>query len=212
MYFSAMTKFITFFTIVTLMALSLIYNSERAISFESLESKTINNKAVFNSIAWFDMGQTDVWLMNQSHHGANTEAKNLDRLAIVIDKTKTPKVASFYQLDPGPLEWSDKIKVKPYKVSCFVCHTNGLRAMRPNNHSTGKPLNLVDQLKIKMWNTKIKSYGVVVASQKDQESYKTYYPPFKWKQKSLNKKLNIKTCNYCHKKNGFLARIIICLP
>jgi|GEM_PF-3470106 len=190
-------------------SLSVIYNNGEAISFESLESKTNDSSKIYNSIKWFNNGDKDIWMMNQSHFGPNIKGKKLDRLAIVIDKTKSPKVASFYQLEPGPLEWSNGIKVKPYKVSCFVCHANGLRVIRANINSKDKPLSLEQQLKLKMWNMKIKSYGVVVPSKKDLNSYRTHFPPFKWQQPKLNKKLNVKTCNYCHKENGLFARGVL---
>lgn len=204
-----MIKLVIFLTLILSTSLSIIYSNGEAISFESQESKISDNGNVYNSIKWFDLGRKDIWMMNQSHSGPNAKGEKLDRLAIVIDKTKSPKVASFFQLEPGPLKWSNDIKVKPFKVSCFVCHSNGLRAIRPNMNSKDKPIGLAQSLKLKMWNIKIKSYGVVVASEKDLNSYRTQFPPFKWQQPQLNKKLNIKTCNYCHKNNGILARGVL---
>ncbi len=207
LHLSAMIIRIIFFSIaLTIFSLFVVNNNKEAIFFESLESKTIDGNLVYNKIKLFEKKDHDIWMMNQSHIGPKPKTHQMDRLAIVIDKTKKPMVASYYQLNPGPLKWTEDIKVKPYKVSCFVCHANGLRVIRANSQSNEKPLNLFLQAKLKMWNFKIKSYGRVIASKQDLNSYKTHFPPFRWPQRHLNKKLNIKTCNYCHKNNGLFAR------
>jgi hypothetical protein len=172
---------------------------------ESEESKTIDDKPVFNKINWQSSDTQDVWMMNQSHGGAMLPAHEWERLAIVIDKTKTPHTARYYQLEPGPLEWpkdsSTKMpKATPYRVPCYMCHANGPRAIRP----TGD-ISLKDKLRIILWNLKIKSYGRVVLHP-DHESPPSKEWAVKWESSFMNEPLKVKACVICHKESGFAAR------
>lgn len=145
-------------------------------------------------------------MMNQSHHGSSLAVNLWDRLAIVVDKTTSPKVARFYQLESGPLEWKNDIPIKPFKVSCFMCHNNGPRVIRPNYASPFDPTGMGDELKIAYWNVKIKLYGRVVADKIYDESDFRELPPFRFRGSYENEPLRVATYIKCHKENGFLAR------
>lgn len=170
--------------------------------FASKESKTIQQKSVYNRITLFSKPDQDIWMMNQSHDGLNASSENWDRLAIVIDKTQSPKTARFYQLPPGELNANENFKPIPYKVSCFMCHPNGPRWIRPQE----KSLNLKDKLTLFFWNLKILSYGRVLPHpEHEKESLKSQIP-FKWNFKQANIVLDLKSCNDCHDEKGFIQR------
>ncbi|MBK8201496.1 MAG: cytochrome c [Bdellovibrionales bacterium] len=145
-------------------------------------------------------------MMNQSHHGSHAGEKAWDRLAIVVDKTQSPKIARFYQLESGPLEWREGLAEKPFKVSCFMCHNNGPRVIRPNYDSPFDPTSLKDRLKISYWNLGVKLYGRVKASPHHDERDMSQLPPFRFRSSYENERLQVATCIKCHKESGFLAR------
>ncbi|MGZ3769003.1 MAG: hypothetical protein ACXVCP_06905 [Bdellovibrio sp.] len=189
-------------TVIVCLCLMIIFSNSHEIVFESMESKSLNNAAVYNKIKWFNFANKDVWMMNQSHDGLS--AQKWDRLAIVIDKTQTPKLAKFYQLEPGALEWSEGLKEVPLRVSCFMCHPNGPRVIRPNLDSSTAPLPWQDRIKLSLWNLKIKSYGRLKTSAPSYENLKAV--PFRWPDHYANEPLTVKTCTKCHKESGLFAR------
>ncbi len=178
----------------------------QGVLLESMESKTTGGGPVFNKIKWFRFQDKDVWMMNQSHHGSLAEEESWDRLAIVIDKTKFPKTARFYQFEPGPLEWREGLRERPFEVSCFMCHNNGPRVIRPNYQSPFEPISLKDRLKLSYWNLQIKLYGRVLASPVHDDLDQSQLPPFRFRSTYENEPLQITTCIKCHKESGFLAR------
>ncbi len=191
------------------MSVAVFFNKKAATFFQnsllirSRESKTIENKPVLNEIKWFKFADKDIWMMNQSHDiDDNHFGKKWDRLAIVIDKKTKPMSAQFFQLKPGPLEWSeDLIKQQvAFKVSCFMCHANGLRVIRPTYS------NWLQTIKTFAWNLKIKSYGRVIASSEHTKSDQRLKTPFRHQAKMDNEKLQVKLCLYCHKDSGIFAR------
>jgi hypothetical protein len=175
---------------------------EQEITIQSLESRTTQDEPVFNKIKYFKNDDKDIWMMNQSHVGMTSDSSKWERLAIVIQNKK----ASFYQLEAGPLVWSEDLLKKQvsYRVSCFMCHNNGPRAIRPDQQ--GLKVSFYDQAKIFFWNLKIKSYGRIKASDEMTQADQTREIPFKHKQHFENETLNVKTCLHCHKEEGFLAR------
>ena len=184
-----------------------LWNDEDSIVIESLESRTQEDLPVYNEIKWLPGKGRDVWMMNQSHVGSHAQAGQWERLAIVVDKTKSPKVAKFYQLQAGELEWKEDLPEAPKRVSCYMCHANGPRAIRPNFASSDATLTGWQKAKIAFWNARIKSYGRVVAD----PSMSVGVPnangfPFRLEGKFENKSLKVKTCQLCHKEDGFLAR------
>lgn len=183
-----------------------IVNDDQELLIESQESKTTLGGPVFNKIKLIRRGRKDVWMMNQSHHGAHAGENAWDRLAIVVDKTQSPKIARFYQLEPGPLEWREGLTEKPFKVSCFMCHNNGPRVIRPNYASSFDSMPLKDRLKIYYWNLRVKLYGRVKASPHHDERDKSQLPPFRFRSSYENEPLQVAACSKCHKESGFLAR------
>lgn len=154
------------------------------ILFESLESKTFDEGPVFNKVQFIPGWDKDVWLMNQAPNGLHG---TWDQLEIVVDKTKIPKEAKFYQ------------RGAPYKARCFACHANGPRAIRYNADSTEAVPNLIEKLRVAIWNLRIKSYGPVdsIAGQPIEEghSFKSPVPVFA-------QPLRLPTCQMCHSADG----------
>lgn len=184
-----------------------VTNDHQEVFLESKESKTINGGPVFNKIKWYQFKDKDVWMMNQSHHGSlGVGSNSWDRLAIVVDKTQSPKRARFYQFEPGPLKWRDDLVEKPSKVSCFMCHNNGPRNIRPNYDSIFNPTSFKDRFKISYWNLRMKLYGRVLADSWHDEKDQSIIPPFRFRSPYENEHLKVATCVKCHQDSGFLAR------
>jgi hypothetical protein len=179
-----------------------------AIVIESTESKTKDLTSVFNQIKWISTPTKDIWMMNQSHLGRNAKNKQWERLAIVIDKTSPIKTARYYQFEAGPLEWSDDLinKRTSYRASCFTCHSNGPRAIRPLLGSALAKLSLMEKIKINLWNIKIKTYGRIHYEKSHDVEDKTLHTPFHYSEKDLNRELKVATCVKCHKEEGLFSR------
>ncbi len=160
------------------------------VTFESLESKTDSDGAIYNQISFESTAEKDTWKMRQSHQGPSIEFSRWDSLAIIVDKTKSPKIATFYQLDPN-----EKFKPIPYRVKCFICHPNGPRAIRPKDS-----LALQAEIQVFKWNLKIKSYGRVLSKSYSEKE------PIKFTGELYDAPLKIGLCVTCHKETGFLAR------
>jgi hypothetical protein len=173
---------------------------------ESVESQNLAGEPVFNRIQLVTEGDKDIWLMRQSHNGPRLPAHDWDSLAIVVDKSKSPKEATFYQLAPGAGERPDFSKHAPMRASCFMCHSNGPRAIRPQFDSELAPLGLKEQSQLALWNLKIKLYGRIVESAEQASVVVDGGAPFKLEGKFENEALTVKTCVKCHNESGFLAR------
>ncbi|MES2527586.1 MAG: hypothetical protein V4598_10880 [Bdellovibrionota bacterium] len=156
------------------------------ILFQSAESLTTEGGPVFNEITWGWKEGKEIWKMRQSHEGKNLPREKWDSLAIVMDQK-----ATFLQLKPGTQERIE------YKVSCFMCHSNGPRAIRPVEGS----LNISDSLKVKMLNLRIKFYGRVKS-----EGVSIGKTPFRHDGKISNAPLELSRCTSCHKEDGLHAR------
>lgn len=174
---------------------------------QSLESKTLDNSPVYNKISFQSSGQKDIWMMNQSHHGSKTAKDKWDRLAIVVDKNKNPVEATFLQLPPGDLVWDDNLMKQKmnFKVSCFMCHSNGPRAIRPNYNEFDIPL--LSKAKVFIWNLRIKSYGLIKENPKQFAIDEKLAVPFRHRLPVDNIELNVKSCTKCHSgENTWLYR------
>ncbi|NOT79400.1 MAG: hypothetical protein HOP07_10445 [Bacteriovoracaceae bacterium] len=182
--------------------------SQEIVLIESEESKNMHLKSVYNQIKWIPSKNQDVWMMNQSQVGRYPHKEQWERIAIVIDKTKKPMTAKYYQLKPGPLEWNNSLikNQVSFRASCFTCHSNGPRAIRPVYLSTKAPLSISKKLQVQLLNLRIKTYGRIKFNEDHLKTDLIIYPPFRYSQPWDLERLNIKTCNYCHKENGFFAR------
>ena len=156
------------------------------ILFQSAESQTIEGGPVFNEIKWGYRNGKEVWSMRQSHGGKNLSADKWDKLSIVMGKK-----AVFSQRDPK----TDKLI--EYKVSCFMCHPNGPRIIRPVEGS----LNITDKVKVNLLNLRIKLYGRVKS-----DGVAIGKIPFRHEGKISNTPLELARCTSCHKEDGFFAR------
>jgi hypothetical protein len=163
---------------------------EGSISFKSLESKTKDGKDVWNKITLISTPQKDVWKMKQSHHGK--ESKVWDDIEIIVSKGSRPFSAQFLQLKDN--------KLIDYKASCFRCHPNGPRLIRPHKDSK---LNLRETLVLKKMNNLIKSYGYV----QTHDVFKSKVPLIN---NLANSKINltVNSCFKCHngKERGFITK------
>ena len=177
----------------------------------SLESKTVEGFPVYNQIYYKSESNQDIWMMKQSHDGPKLAIHKWDRLAIIVNKQTHPKTALFLQLPPGELEWDDSLKSKgiEYKVSCFLCHSNGPRSIRADENSN---LKFKDKLKVFFWNFKIKLYGVIVEDPLHAKLDKRLKIPFRLHSKIENEELKIQSCLNCHNadaKSGFFNRNLL---
>ncbi|MNK86943.1 hypothetical protein D3C87_1068680 [compost metagenome] len=188
--------------------LFLLATDSQSVFIESAESKNLELKSVFNEIRWIPGIKQDVWMMNQSHFGRHLQVSQWERLAIVIDKTQSPPVAKYYQLAAGPLVWEESLlqKQTPYRASCFICHNNGPRALRPVSESQEASLSFRDRAKIQFWNWRIKTYGRIHYDRGHDETDKTLEVPFSFHTPEDQDELKVKTCVICHKEQGLFAR------
>jgi len=188
--------------------LFLLLTDSHSIFIESAESKNREMKSVFNEIRWIPGTKQDVWMMNQSHFGRHPQTSQWERLAIVIDKTQNPPIAKYYQLVAGPLVWEESLlqKQTPYRASCFICHNNGPRALRPVSESQEAALSFRDRAKIQVWNLRIKTYGRILYDPEHDEKDKTLAVPFSFHSPEDQDELKVKTCIICHKEQGLFAR------
>lgn len=184
-------------TLLGLLFAFFIWGNETAIVFESLESKTQGDLPVYNRVKFVPGESQDLWLMQQSHHGLDSIYTEWDLLAIVVNKTKEPLEASFYQLKPGQLDFDPRNNA-PLKARCFACHANGPRALRPKLDSQ-LAVSLSDRIRIQLWNLRIKTYGKVVGQpgQLVPEGV-----PFRATQVALQTPLKLKSCEPCHTDHG----------
>jgi hypothetical protein len=179
---------------------------QTAMTIQSLESKNIHGDPVYNQIKFFPGFTKDVWMMNQSHHGLHVNSDKWDRLAIIVDKSGAKKTAQFLQLPPGELNWSEDLPTKaiPYRVSCFICHSNGPRAIRPDFEALS--LDWSAKLKVIAWNLRIKTYRRIIENPKQLDIYKIAKVPFRHPSKIDNEKLEVASCTKCHQESGIINR------
>jgi hypothetical protein len=142
-------------------------------------------------------------MMQQSHSGMSSPESTWDRLAIVVDKTKSPKVAKFYQLEPGGFKL-ELDKQKEYRASCFMCHANGPRAIRPDRG--GLRLSLRDEIQIAFWNLKVKTYGRVILDAAQEALRAADRVPLRYHGRLSEAQLQVQTCLKCHREKGLIAR------
>lgn len=186
----------------------LLLTDSQSVLIESAESKNQELKSVFNEIRWIPGIKQDVWMMNQSHFGRHPLHSQWERLAIVIDKTQSPAIAKYYQLAAGPLIWEESLiqKQTPYRASCFICHNNGPRALRPMDDSQQASLSFRDRAKIQLWNLRIKTYGRIHYDQEHDEKDKSLAVPFSFHTPEDQDELKVQTCVICHKEQGLFSR------
>ncbi len=186
-------------------SLSLLFGATFFTSFgtpvliESKESKNKSNEEVFNRISFVPGLKQDIWLMRQSQDGLGLEAKKWDELSIVVDKTTTPFTVSYHQYENG--------KEIEYRASCYLCHANGPRAIRPNLDSKTVQNSAWEKIKISAMNLRIHTYGKIaldcneaLLNGKERITHLGYdhFPE--------SEVLNVPTCLKCHNEDGFLGR------
>ena len=168
------------------------------VTFQSAESRTVNGGPVFNSVSYERKGARDIWMMNQSHAGAAAEPGAWDRLAIVVSEGPAGKSARFYQLEPGALAGQEGAREVPRRATCYMCHANGPRALRPAN-----ALGWWDKATVLAWNLKIKTYGRIAL---DEAAPGPGDVPVRFAGKFENEKLTVPVCVKCHGGSGWFAR------
>jgi hypothetical protein len=160
---------------------------------ESTESQTNEFKEVYNQIKFVSSKNKDSWLMKQSHDGIHS--KNWDDLEIRIDKSQTPYQVSYHQYKNG--------KESEYRASCYLCHANGPRLIRPNYQSQTAPLPLKERLIIQAMNLRIKSYPRMETIKNDVIRRVV---PLKYEGNLESTSLTVRTCTFCHNTNTFWGR------
>ena len=181
--------------------------NDEPIFIQSLESKTIEDGPVYNKISFQKNGNKDIWMMNQSHHGPKADPEKWDRLAIIVDHAKSPKEATFLQLPPGELIWDESLMKQKinFSVSCFMCHANGPRAIRP--HDKDFQLPLLSKAKVLIWNLRIKSYGLIQVNPEQKNLDANLEVPFRHPHPADNAELQVESCTQCHSgKNSWFQR------
>lgn len=158
--------------------------TDEFVMIESVESKTLEGKPVFNKIGFESFKDKDVWTMFQSHNGKH--AKEWDKIQIVIDKTVKPFKASFFQYKDG--------KEAEYRASCLMCHSNGPRLIRP----VWKKLKWSEKLQVAKWNFKIKMYGLIQNEKERPLHGVKRVVPLGFQNKISLDELNLASCNGCH--------------
>lgn len=155
--------------------------SSEKVLFQSHESKTASGGEIFNSVSFKRSIYVDVWTMDQSHFGMNSE--KWDKLKIIVDREKSPVTVRYQQLDGA--------KNIEYKVNCIDCHSSGPRAIRAKQDN----LSYKDKLSIYTWNLIIKSYGDVRLVEDNSI--------IRIKKLNINQEevLKLRSCTRCH-RNG----------
>ncbi len=167
------------------------------LQFQSAESHTLEDGPVFNRILYVPGLSKDIWMMQQSHQGAQLPHAEWDRLAIVVDKSSS--TATFYQVAPGKLEWEENMPAAPRRASCFMCHPNGPRAIRPEEGS----MTLAQKALVFAWNLRIKSYGRITAQGDPHSDHLPSSQPFRYSGGNREKPLEVAACIRCHHEGTF---------
>jgi hypothetical protein len=182
----------------------LLFRDDAPFTFQSLESLTEKGQPVFNRVSWIPGWSQDIWLMQQSQEGIRLPLQRWDRLAIVVDKSRSPYQAKFYQLRSGAggllARNPDFSEVVPYKARCFACHVSGPRAIRPRSDSAQAPMRWSDSLKISLWNLRIKTYGAMESLPGQTETQEG--APFRSRHRLLKQAMALDSCVSCHKPGG----------
>ncbi len=201
-YFLTATKFLTVLGLIGGSLWGALALPGEAITIQSLESKTISAGPIYNTIQFFPGLEKDIWMMNQSHHGSAASEEKWERLAIVIDSKKQ---ARFLQLPPGKLEWTEELLTQgtENRVTCFLCHSNGPRAIRPDPKFK---IGWIDQLKIKVWNLRIKTYRRIQESSAHAVQDTNLKIPFRHRTPIDNEVLQVDSCTKCHSEKGLVQR------
>lgn len=173
------------------------------ILIQSLESHTISGGPVFNRIAYFPGPHEDVWMMQQSHHGPEGPFDRWDRLAIVVTQGESPRTARFYQLAPGPLNGLVSGKPAPYRAACFMCHSNGPRAIRPDLSSVQASLGIRQRINVFLWNLRIKTYFRTLSIADNEDVRHAESTPFRYPGPVENRELSPPTCVLCHNESSW---------
>jgi hypothetical protein len=174
-------------------------NITPTVTIESIESKTEQGHPIYNKIKLYASSKKDVWVMNQSHFGFKAPLDQWDEIKIVVDKKVKPYQVSYHQMKDGT-----EIE---FMATCYTCHSNGPRIIRPNYASKEVSYSLQDKLAIGVMNLKMKMYGKVVIKESNFKLNGEHRKiPLKFFGKNDTETVKVKTCTYCHKADGFLAR------
>lgn len=172
------------------------YLQKNEVFIESIESKTADGKKIYNKIRFIAGEDKDVWLMDQNHPALK---EGWDHLKIEVDKTTKPYKAYYYQMDK-------KGKEVEYRVSCYMCHVNGPRAIRANFASKKTKNNFWDMLTVFYWNLTIKHYGTIETPERNLLHGVVRKVPVKIQHPRYNKVVEPNSCSLCHGKESLMGR------
>jgi cytochrome c553 len=167
--------------LMTILLTGMVSSSCSPVTFPSEESKTFEGNVVYNEVSWSSDNGQDTWIMKQSLHGQHFPKKDWDEIRITVKN----KEATFSQ-------WKDGHEI-PLKASCFRCHSNGPRAIRPM-----PGLSLWETAQIQLMNLRIKSYGPLKAMNTGNN--------FRQAGKNENEVLTLSACMKCHNEKDMFGR------
>ena len=122
----------------------------------------------------------------ENHPGEALAPEKWEALMIKVDKTQRPYRVTYHQLLDG--------KETEFRVSCYLCHSNGPRAVRAHSESEGAPLTTGNKLLVNYMNLVIKSYGKM----KTLEDSLKRRNPLMFKGRNDLKTLEVASCTMCH--------------
>lgn len=179
---------------VAMLSLLFLENYSQTITFESSESKNVNEVPVINTVGYKRENGVSTWSMQQNHH----DGKDVDDLKIIVQSKGAHKEASFYQ-------FKDNMNSE-YRVSCFTCHANGPRAIRYNANSKVAKVNVLEEVVIAYWNLKIKHQGTVNTKQNTQIEQRARVVPLKFEGRLDTKAFKLESCSLCHGAGSIMGR------
>ena len=185
--------------VVVATSCSILMFDQSPILIESQESMTNKKEPIFNKIQYIPGINKDIWLMKQSHRGLKAPENQWDRLSIVV---KNRKDEAIFRQHSNTTQLGIESPTKDFSVSCYLCHSNGPRAIRPKWDSKWAPVSYWNQARIQLWNLRIKLYGTMKGIGEGSRS------PFAMNHWNLKQELKIKACTKCH-HDGFLGRGVL---
>lgn len=190
-------KIFIIFGVVGAYILHNLENYSKPIFIESLESRSIDGKPVINAINYSSKDGIETWTMKQNHH----DGKEWDDLKIIVNTNYEPATAEYFQYKNGVEQ--------EFRVSCFTCHANGPRLIRPNFKSREAKLSLYERGVISYWNLKIKHSGNIETPQDVTLLDQFRKVPLKYEGRFDNKVIELESCNLCHGENSLMGRSAI---
>lgn len=178
-----------------------------SVTFMSGESLSDQGYPVLNRVSLIEKNGYDMWLMRQYISPKKILPKDLpswknwDFVGILVDRTKIPKTAYYFEFDSKEVPTGQPPGLTMFRASCANCHASGPRVIRPKpKESTTFPLKETSNGLLALWNQKIANYRVVEDYLSDHEA--TMFPSHP----SQSETLDLKECAECHNTSSQAVR------